>query len=497
MKEKKKVGLYLGVNSVGAAVIQGKKIISLANFELSSLEETQAEALSENIRWEALINKVLRQAGADTDEVYVSLADKDFIFRSLQMPLMKKKEIESSLIYEVEKYVPFKMEELEWDYSYVRFPKERKVNLSFVGIRENNIQRIKDILYRLKINVAAIEPSCLSLLRVVKSSKDLSKFKNFALLDFTGIESYLTFFQNDLPVFNRYITVPKKEEGFDLQEYIEAVNLSFQYFKSEFKTYKLEKIIVAGGEADKDLISSLEEGLQIATTHVLPQDLAKDEKAKVESIKALGVAGREHYPYEFRPVLRRTEEFIEGAAVAAVPPFRLGLLGFLAVAGLAFSFLLSTTKGNEISAAKKQLRNEESLIVVPPEFKDVSQVERKDMVKKRKDKVKALKSVAGSFREFSEFLDILSQQGIILPSGSWLKTLDVVYEKGEYSGKLIGYIFRDDNYKERLAFDELIFNLKNNEIVQSIFSNVEMDYSKKERLKEAELTSFSIKLKGE
>ncbi len=211
MPKTKKVGLYLGVNSIGVAVVQGKDILSLERFEFSSIEEVGNKITNDDIRWEALINKTLREVDSHAKEVYISLADKDFIFRSLDMPLMKKKDIESSLIYEVEKYIPFKIEELVWDYDYVNFSKERKIGLSFIGIKEDNFERVRSMLFRLELKAAVIEPSCLSLARAVKSVKKFSQFNNFVILDFTQDEASFTFFQQDLPVFNRYFVVPKKE----------------------------------------------------------------------------------------------------------------------------------------------------------------------------------------------------------------------------------------------------------------------------------------------
>jgi len=261
MAKGKKVGLYLGVNSIGAAVIQGKDILSLEKFEFSSLDDVGSETANEDIRWEALINKTLREVDNHAKEIYISLADKDFIFRPLEMPSMRKKDIESSLIYEVEKYIPFKIEELVWDYDYVNFPKEKKIGLSFIGIKEENFERIKSILFRLELKAVTIEPSCISLVRAVKSIKKFSQFNNFAILDFTQSEASFTFFQQDLPVFNRYFVVPKKEDDIDLDNFIETVNFSFQYFKREFKNYKLDKFIVIGDSNVDKLVSSLKEGL--------------------------------------------------------------------------------------------------------------------------------------------------------------------------------------------------------------------------------------------
>jgi len=308
MAKEKKVGLYLGINSVGAAVVQGKDILSLGRFEFSSLEEAGGEIKNEDIRWEALINKTLREVSSEAKNIYVSLADRDFIFRPLEMPSMKRKEIESSLVYEIEKYIPFKIEELVWDYDYANFPKERKIGLSFIGIKEDNFERIKSILSRLELKAAMIEPSCVSLARVVKSVKKFAQFKNFALLDFTQAEAYLTFFQQDLPVFNRYLVVPKKKDTLDLDNFIEAVNFSFQYFKREFKNYKLDKFIIVGDSNVDSLVPPLKEGLQVAIESVSSYDLTNRNNAQVENVKALGVVGLERSPYKFRPFLRKTAE---------------------------------------------------------------------------------------------------------------------------------------------------------------------------------------------
>ena len=141
--------------------------------------------MNEDVRWEALINKTLREIGAADKNIHISLADKDFIFRSLEMPLMDKKNIGSSLMYEIERYIPFKIDELWWDYSSIRYPKEKKINVSFVGIRESIIFRTQELLSHLGLNPVVLEPSSLSLVKVVKLVKKFAPIKNFAILDVT------------------------------------------------------------------------------------------------------------------------------------------------------------------------------------------------------------------------------------------------------------------------------------------------------------------------
>ena len=494
----KNVGLYFGINSIGVAVAQAKNIISLANFELSSLEEGKAEAVKEEVRWEALINKALREVGADTETVYVSLADRDFIFRPLEMPLMKKSEIESSLIYEIEKYIPFKLDELEWDYDFVRFPKEKKVAISFVGIRENNFQRVRSILARLNIKAVVIEPSCLSLARILKSSKDFAQCSNFALLDFTKSESYLTFFQNNLPAFNRYLTIPKKGEALDLDKFVESVNLSFQYFKREFKTYEIDKFIVAGSAESGNLISSLKENLQtdVEIVTVSPYDLTANGTASMESTKALGVASRDSYPGTFRPILRKTEVTVAEAIGAPMegPGLRIGLLSALFGAGLIASLAIFMMGEGEVTDMKNKLKKFEEEIYIPKELKEMSWKQREASVKTKASEVRTLRNLSTSFKKALGFFDTLRAKGV-LPEGLWLDTLTVSQKANQYTGDLSGYIFRDDDYKERLGLDEFISNLKQEEAVKSIFSSIDLSASRRSRIRDFDVTSFTIKLR--
>jgi len=492
MAKEKKVGLYLGINSVGAVVTQGKDIISLGRFALSSLEESGSEVKNEEIRWEALINKTLREVGSDVKKIYVSLADRDFIFRPLEMPLMKKKEVEVSLVYEIEKYIPFKMEELVWDYSYVKFPRERKINLSFVGIKEGKFQRVKSILSRLELKAEVIEPSCASLARVVKSVKKFAQFQNFALLDFTEEEAYLTFFKQDLPVFNRYLIVPKKKDALDLDNFIEAVNFSFQYFKGEFKNYKLDKFIIAGDFNVDKLVPPLKEGLQVDIEAVSSYDLTNRNNARVENAKALGAVCRERFSYKFKPCLKKTEErsILSRKPLTGVA-LKTGLLSVLGGIGLVGTIFLSLILGNEVTEQRFILKKKGESITVPSAMDALSWEERAAMVNVEEEKFISLKKTLTSFTHFSSFFERMVTEDI-LPRRLWLSGIDITGQSGKYKAVLTGYIFRNNDYEERLGVDEFISNLRNDKAIKSIFSKVELKSSDREKIESFEVTHFSI-----
>ncbi|MCK4912657.1 MAG: pilus assembly protein PilM, partial [Candidatus Omnitrophica bacterium] len=442
------------------------------------------------------INKTLREAGSNAKEIYVSLADKDFIFRPLEMPAMKKRDIESSLVYEIEKYIPFKIEELVWDYDYVNFSKERKIGLSFIGIKEDNFEKVKAILSRLELKAAIIEPSCVSLIRVIKSIKKFSQFNNFAILDFTQGEASFTFFQQDLPVFNRYFVVPKKEGSIDLDNFIETVNFSFQYFKREFKNYKLDKFVVVGNSNVDKLVSSLKEGLQIEIEPVSFFDLTKRNDAKVESVKALGVTGLQESSYKFKPCLRKTEErFISLGGASSKVALNVGLLSLLVGVGIVGITFLSLVLGFGVGEKRNILRKKESNLIIPEALSQLTWLEREDVVRSEEESVSSLKNVVSSFIRFSSFFEEIATNAM-LPNRLWLIDLSIVNYQQETRGTLDGYIFRDDDYEERLGVDEFISNLKQSGTVELIFSKVRLKSSNRDKIDNFEVTRFSIGLEN-
>ena len=243
--------------------------------------------------------------GVDTKDIYLSMADRDFIFRFFEMPLMRRHEIQSSVTYEIEKYIPFKLEELRWDYSCIKFVKEKKMDISFLGIKEDIHQSTQGLFTRLNLNPVSFEPSAVSLARMVKTLKKFAKIKNFALLDLTGSEGYLTFFHYDLPVFNRYFAIPMQDGEVKLDELANPIRLSFQYFRREFSFYHLEQLIVVANNPDEQLISMLKEDLA-ADVQACCSDDFLPQGGSIECVKALGVVDAANSAYKFKPKLSPT-----------------------------------------------------------------------------------------------------------------------------------------------------------------------------------------------
>ncbi|MCF7878615.1 MAG: pilus assembly protein PilM, partial [Candidatus Omnitrophica bacterium] len=394
MAKKEQIGLYLGVNSVAASLVEARKLVSSACADISS-DQDSVEKLQENVRIQASLNKIMREAHIDSKEINLSAADKNFIFRYLELPLMRKKDIESALFFEIEKYIPFKTKELIWDYQYVRSRRDKKTKVSFVGMRENNYKEIKEILSQLDLSLKSLEPASISLARLVKSNKDFSKDKDFVILDVSSHEGYLTFFHDELPVFNRHFDISKTEGEFDKDKFVEAVNYSFQYFRREYKKANIGKIIAVGSVLDKQVISSLEETLRLEVKKVLPSELVSFQKElSSEEIKSSGVALRKTLSYKFNPILEEREEPLaaETAKVVDITTgWRYQILTGLLIIGLLGSYFFWSFLNQRVEAKKESIITEEKNIEVADSLAGLSKQAVEEKVAEKKEQIEYLK----------------------------------------------------------------------------------------------------------
>jgi len=130
---------------------------------------------------------------------------------------------------------------------------------------------------------------------------------------------------------------------------------------------------------------------------------------------------------------------------------------------------------------------------VPEGLDNLTWSEKADMVYNEEERINSLKKVASSFIRVAPFFEEIATD-MMLPRKLWLIEMTTSEYLGILKGTLGGYIFRDDDYEERLGVDELISNLKRSIIVRSIFNKVSLEFSNRELIDSFEATKFSIAL---
>ena len=499
--KKEYIGIHIGKKFLSAARIENKSLAAFTKLSLSSLrEESGDKVLQEDVLWEALINKALREVGSEHNEVFVSLEDREFIFRSFDMPLISKKEIESSMNYEIEKYIPFKMEELIWDYSYTKVSKYKKIDLSFIGIKNTAYKKYKTLFANTNATVLNIEPSAISLARVIKSLKFAKRVNNFAVLDFSEGESYMTFFYNDLPVFNRFIGSfdNEKDKSYAMDRLVEEMMISIQYFRREFKNYDLNSLFILCSSENVPLLSALKHKANIESKVISSDDILDAKGLSMEHFKAYAAATVSVLPFRFKPKFQSKDELAGGKTKKKiyVPSFNYILISVILVVGAAGCIFLYSFLNNKIIFKEYILRKRIEKLVLPETLKNkpIAEVENylEERIKKNNDTISRLKIDSSEYNHVYPILDELPN---ILAEGLWLSDFRLERDgKGKLKLALSGYVLIADTGEGRRAIDNFISSIKGSSVLHRYFPKIDLVSMGRVKIEGYDAITFSLKL---
>ncbi|MBN2483651.1 MAG: pilus assembly protein PilM [Candidatus Omnitrophica bacterium] len=487
----REIGLYLGNQTLSAAATENKKVISFSNYSLS---ESDAKPQDNELNFEVSLNKVSRELQLQQNEtINLAIADKEFIIRSFVIPSMSRKEIESSMEFEIDKYIPFKMEDLEWNYSYERISRENKILVSFIGYKRKNFTQYTDSFNRLGFTPKVIEPGGLALMRMVKSMSQYVNLKWYAILEVAPKQGNITFFYNTLPVFSRVVSVDH-EGKIDAAKVLEETRFSFQYFKREFRAYDLEKLLVITQEAPESL-ASMGESLELPVEFINPGELVGADQVDVSRLKAYSSATFDHFIRRFSPCIKLESPFL-GGVPAKVSPFRTAIAIAIVVVGVVITIFINASYHRKIVAQEKMLEQKQKEVQLSDDLKRQNIRSIRRYIEEKEKQINVLATRTKARIEAAPILKQIEQAVLDGAQGVWLSKVNFNGGRGKNDAniRITGYIYLNDPNEETLSLDRLMLNLNRDSKIKESFSRLELGGKDKESYEGFEVTMFQIKL---
>ena len=169
-------GLDIGSHTIKAVQIDkedgGLRLIHFAIYDtppraFESEAEEDKKALSKAIKG------TLEDAGIKSRKVVASLPESKLFTRVIELPQMNEKELASSLEYEAERYIPFPLDSAVFDFEVVsKLKDEEKMRVLLVASPENLTARYLDLLEGAGLEVVALEPETVALVRSLVGAGD-------------------------------------------------------------------------------------------------------------------------------------------------------------------------------------------------------------------------------------------------------------------------------------------------------------------------------------
>ncbi|RKY37599.1 MAG: hypothetical protein DRP78_00675 [Candidatus Omnitrophota bacterium] len=319
-----KPGLIVGMDIGNSSV----KIVQLRVQHLSGAKELisfNVVPFKSNERSDILqaIRTVAKNIQNSSKLVNISVSGQAVIVRYIQMPKMARQDIEKALQFEVGKYIPFNLNEVNYDFQILDELKspDKKIQILLVAVKKEIIEERIQLL-----SDAGLIPNLIDVdsFAIINSFQLIPQENNFpiAILDIGADITSIMALKENMPFFNRDVHIggkhlteaivngfeisPKVAEEFKIhpkEKYGELVNVvrpvlsrlcveiqsSFSYCEAQI-SQPIQKVFLTGGTAkfkgiDKILSSILDADVQIWDP---AQILQRDDSLSKEQLEEMG-----------------------------------------------------------------------------------------------------------------------------------------------------------------------------------------------------------------
>ncbi len=475
LAKRSRLGIYFGRDRISAVETAGSHILKTASLNLPKLSQSLigAQPAQDMSGWIAAIKGFIEENKFTDREAIVGLSGKDLFIRGFQMPLLARQEIDSGINFEVKKYLPFRSEDLVFDYQY-RLNKElNKTDVFYIAANRNSFDKYLSLFKDSGIRVRTIESSGLALFRLLWLTRQFDPKQTIMIMTLQdGIDLEFSVLSMGFPCFSREIKLSQVPPSADLAENYSPERLSSEirvfldYFKRQFSVNSVDKIIFVAKSVNLDLIAGLNKilGLNIQTLEQ-SGDAGLSALPDLDSFKAYAAAlkgqARMNLTADlFRKLSRRTVVVPkEKTAVQALPKLDFNLLkrplifGLILI-GLAYAFPLP----QQLNAAGnlKQIKSQaqESL---PKELSGLNLKALRAKIGQGRKKLALVKELESSRVYLTPCLNVLPKA---VKDGLWIEILDISLKDKSLSLSIKGASSLGDEDKESAAVKDFLAGLK-------------------------------------
>ncbi len=430
------IGVYFGLKTINGVEVSGRKILNSMMIPRSAVSgNTLEDKVTEDVKIVALLKEEMRKHAITAKDAALCLSGKDLIVRNFEIPMLPSEELASAVSFEAKKYLPFKMEELCYDFQLQVDKVSRRNLVLFVGIKKEVMELYLSIVSQLGLKVTSLEYSGFSLLRFMHLTGASTRgIVGVISVDFQDEdEVHFTILENGFPLFSRDITLLGRPEEFTNQQPQSAavqmdklkteIRISLDYYDRKLPTKNIEKAYLI---CPQDLRATMEATMKEVTlpVHFLDSGkyMSRQATFNLSVIKSYGCALNKsvRMPLKLNLLAARTRVTKETTEAAGSFSFLKGLklspwsvvLGGLVIAGaVLYGKYRTVPLQREISA----------LVALRPQIEGIntgsSSAELEGLSSNYQQRIKSTKILIDKEIRLTSQLDSVVRA---LPDGAWL-----------------------------------------------------------------------------
>lgn len=507
MSTNKQVGLYWGDTRILCVDVLSPESTRILSIPMRVNSQTfQEEKTSPNLKLASQeLQNFLKNNRINADSFNLALPTKDIIFRSFVIPWMPVNEIKGVVDFEASKYIPFSLEELK--YAYHALPTNegnvKRLRIIFVAIRNDTLEAYKQILDDASLNIRSIEPAQISVIRTLTANNALTEDEVCAIVEQEIDSGKITIVHKKVPLFVREFQIRNpsvnmnqmQAETNKLTKFINEIKISLDYFARQDNVLAATKIILITNSLTEGIPQQISADLNIKVTAFSCKQLIGNQDAgDINYLCAYGAAIFDSVNMDVdinfsNQKIKKTKAKKKSGPKVGLNTKSLIPVALACIATVSTVFYLTKKTIDKAQGEITQLEQDLGQFI-DTEVETID-LQNAKLTKKQKNYEK--------IRISSTISEFLTQVPGLLPHGTWLDDFQISYKDSgaldEPVLTLNGYVYHENaNEQFRLVY-RFQKNLKENEKLAGLFSNIDILTTESRRLDEYDVTYFKIKCK--
>jgi len=204
------VGVDIGTSSIKVLLVrESGKGIHLAKYGVEPLPPqaiVDGHVMNKGAVVDAL-NKVWRDLRISMREVALSVSGNSVIIKKLNLPIMKRDELEEQIQWEAEQHIPYEISEVEIDYNIIaQNPDLGQMDVMLVAAKKEEIQDLVEVAREAKLKPKVVDIDAFALQNVYKLNYGYSPTETVALLNVGAAVTTVNIVAGGVSQFTRDIT---------------------------------------------------------------------------------------------------------------------------------------------------------------------------------------------------------------------------------------------------------------------------------------------------
>lgn len=502
------LGIYFGIKDINLVETTGNKIINNIRLPHPKLEVFEIEEkVPADVKIMALLKDAFRSYRIAATEATFCISGQDLVIRTFEIPLLPQSELRGAVSFEAKKYIPFKLEDLDYDFQVYVNKKSKTSLVLFVGIKKETLADYVSFAKQLNLKINALEYSAFSVLRFLKLSgiNDSGVIASLCFDSSNEDEANFTVFENGFSLFTRDFNFTAVPAGFeqtaesDLKQQQEKltneIRISFDYYNRKFPDKEVKNIYVVSDTESQSGLKPFFEESSIPVKFVDTQKvLSKNSTYSSLLVKGFAAALFKSAPLKIKinligSRLKASRDIsAPGSPLSLLEGIKLDfkfiVLGVIICAGVFFYGLMRTqAKQLELQTIKDK-RVKISSAPASVDFQELSGISAK-----YRKKISTLDSLVKNQMYATPLLSTVPR---LLPKGVWLQSFNLYPEKGGTELELNGEVFLDDPDKEFELINIFVTNLKKDPVFSGYFKEIAMAFIDRKDVQNKNIAVFKI-----